>query len=59
MEMLSFRCGHPVVQELTVAQAAWATKARLDYRHVTQAERYRTADMALTDQGFRATIPAE
>lgn len=59
MEMLSFRRGHPVLLELTVVQAASATKARLYYRHGTQAERYRTADMALTDQVFRAKIPAE
>jgi len=54
-----FPRGHPILLELTVAQAASATKARLYYRHVTQAERYRTADMTLVDQVFRATIPAE
>jgi len=54
-----FRRGQPVPLRLTVEQPASTTTARLYYRHVTQAERYLSAEMHLVDQVFTATIPAE
>ncbi len=52
----AFRPGEPVKIELTLDEVPQAV--RLVYRHVSQAERYRTLAMAPTAGRYRAEIPA-
>jgi len=52
----TFRPGQPLNLELS---AAAPVTARVYYRHVSQAERYRTAEMEGKDGTYRVTIPGE
>ena len=54
-----FRSGAPVPLEIALEQNRSAAAARLYYRHVNQAERYRSAEMQADGNRFRALIPAE
>jgi hypothetical protein len=53
-----FRPGQPLGIELSVERGSKPVSARLYYRHVTQAERYESAEMQLRDGRYHATIPA-
>jgi hypothetical protein len=52
----AFRPGQPLSLELSVATPV---TARIYYRHVSQAERYRTVEMEGKDGTYRTTIPGE
>ena len=52
-----FRAGEPLQIELSIERTV--ESVRLYYRHVNQAERYATAEMQMTEKGYRATIPAD
>jgi hypothetical protein len=54
-----FRAGQPFDIELSVQNEPKPISARLYYRHVTQAERYESMEMQLTDGRYRTTIPGE
>jgi hypothetical protein len=54
----TFHSGQPLDLELSVAKSTSPISARVYYRHVTHAERYKSADMELKDGRYRATIPA-
>jgi hypothetical protein len=56
---ISFRAGQPLNIDLSIAKSASPASARLYYRRVTQAERYRSAEMELKDGRYRATIPGD
>jgi hypothetical protein len=56
--MAVYRAGQPLDLELSIAKSAKPVSARVHYRHVTHAERYRSADMELRDGRYRAVIPA-
>ena len=45
--------------EISVDRGAKAVSARLYYRHVNQAEHYRTVEMEARNGQFRASIPAD
>jgi hypothetical protein len=49
-----FRPGQPLNIELSAAKPV---SARLYYRHITQAERFESAEMRLSEGLYRATIP--
>ena len=51
-----FMAGEPMDIELSIEKAIGSV--RLYYRHVNHAERYKTVEMKLTGERFRATIPA-
>ena len=51
-----FRPGQPL--ELTITPAKKFAGVRLYYRHVNQAERYESADMAVAGSRYQAAIPA-
>jgi hypothetical protein len=53
-----FRPGQPLDIELAVPKGSKPVSARLYYRHVTQAERYQSAEMQFKDGRYRTTIPA-
>jgi hypothetical protein len=53
-----FRPGQPLDIELAVPKGSEPVSARLYYRHVTQAERYQSAEMQFKDGRYRTTIPA-
>ena len=57
--VLTFRPGQPLPVELSVTQGAAPVSARMYYRHVTQAERYVSAEMEGKDGRHRATIPGD
>jgi hypothetical protein len=50
-----FKVGEPLDLELSIEKAI--ASAKLYYRHVNHAERYKTVDMQLMGNMFRATIP--
>lgn len=52
----SFRAGQPVVIDVSFEKGP--KSVRLYYRHVDQAERYKTIDMQAEGGRYRATIPA-
>ncbi len=52
-----FTPGVPLDLELSIEKPV--VSVRLYYRHVNQAERYRTVEMQLTDKSYRASIPAD
>jgi len=54
----SLHPGQPLVIDLSVDKGSNPVSARLYYRHVTQAERYESAEMQLFGGRYRATIPA-
>jgi hypothetical protein len=53
-----FRPKQPVAIEIAVDKARKLASARLYYRHVNQAERWETVEMAAQDNLCRASIPA-
>ena len=53
----NFHAGQPLNLDLTVESGAKPISVRVHYRQVTQAERYRSAQMQLRDGGYRVTIP--
>jgi hypothetical protein len=55
----SFRAGQPLNIDLSIAKGATLVSARLYYRHVTQAERYQSAEMELKDGRYQATIAGD
>ncbi len=54
----TFKPGHPLDLELSVAKSATPISALVHYRRVTHAERYSSAVMEFKDGRYRATIPA-
>jgi len=52
-----FKAGQPLNVELSVERQVGSVS--LYYRHITQAERFKTVEMDKNGQSFRATIPAE
>jgi hypothetical protein len=52
-----FHPGQPLDVELSVLKGSKPFSARLYYRHVTQAERYQSAEMQFKDGRYRTTIP--
>ncbi|MCL4540211.1 MAG: hypothetical protein M1378_11555 [Bacteroidetes bacterium] len=52
-----FNAGQPLDVELSVERPVGSV--RLYYRHVTQAERFKSVEMDQSGKSFRATIPAE
>jgi hypothetical protein len=50
--------GNPLELELLVEAGAKPVSARVYYRHVTQAERYESAEMQFQDGRYRASVPA-
>lgn len=52
-----FRPGQPLNIELSVEKGTKSVSARMYYRHVTQAERYQSAEMQLRSGRYFATIP--
>ena len=52
-----FRPGQPLNIELSVEKGSKSVSARMYYRHVTQAERYQSAEMQLRGGRYYATIP--
>lgn len=52
-----FHPGQPLDIELSVQKGSKPVSVRLFYRHVTQAERYESAEMQLRDGRYRTTIP--
>jgi hypothetical protein len=55
--LVSFTPGQAL--SIGVRVSADVTSVRLHYRHLNQAETYRTADMARDGAGWRAVVPAE
>jgi hypothetical protein len=53
----NFHAGQPLDIELAIQKGSKPLLARVYYRHVTQAERYESAEMQLRDGRYRATIP--
>ena len=52
-----FHAGQPLDIELAIQKGSKPVSARVYYRHVTQAERYESAEMQLRDGRYRTTIP--
>jgi len=53
-----FRPGQALEIDLSLEKPSKLVSARLHYRRVNQAERYQTAEMAMIDKRYKATIPA-
>ncbi len=53
-----FHAGQPLGIDLSIQKGSRLVSARLYYRHVTQAERFESAEMQLRDNLYHATIPA-
>jgi len=54
----TFRPGEPLSVKLSVEKGSKPVTARIYYRHVTQAERYESAEMDMRDGRYHAAIPA-
>lgn len=52
-----FKAGKPLALEISIENAV--ESVRLYYRHVSQAERFKTVEMQQSGKSFRATIPAD
>ena len=55
----SCEAGQPLHRAFSIAGAAPIAAARLSYRHLTQMENYRVADLAATGDKYEATIPGD
>lgn len=53
-----YQSGQPLDLEISIARGAKPVSARVYYRHVTQAERFASAEMHMQDGRYRTTIPA-
>ncbi len=53
----NFNAGQPLEIELAIRRGSKPLFVRLYYRHVTQAERYKSADMLLSGERYRIAIP--
>ena len=53
----NFHAGQPLNLDLSIDRGAKPVSVRVYYRHVTQAERYLSAEMQLRDGRYRVTIP--